>query len=648
MLRDIYKELTRDACSARTTDEGELDKRISQALEAEDADIIVDLRHFNTGRQSKYDQFWEKCSEFLQETTVVHERRHGDTCFMAKAISTRDLIAQVVSRCPEGTQIPSESWVKYNFCPQNPRAKSSAHYTGRLKVKRQVQRRLFRKEHLDGHYCAALYRYLREFAVLYRDVSLFVSVDDKHRIKVGEPGFPLAAVERGKEVIVSLNETFVVGDHDFAKFSVIPSVCLLVDIPESFEGSWYQGQVFIGFKDAVFKPSSPIRHATELYHLLLTRMGDRSILLMYSDGGPDHRLTYISVQLSLVALFLNLDLDMLIACRTAPNNSWRNPVERIMAIVNLGLQCIGIMRSKVSDEFEEAIKNCNNLKECRSSLSSMRSKMDQTLAPTIALLHDIMKRLELKGQAFEVFDAATDDEIESFWEILLVIESSLEVEDTTQRAIKDKEQLNAFFNHCCEFRHYSFQVKKCGSPTCSICKPVRLDSNRFNTLHFLPSPVPADDGHYHPFEQVYGSKTTEEHRPSLKAKRHCSSIGFSPSQQHVKNVNIVILCDECELWRLLFCRYKITVQERTLLQTILQDVSYSCGATLEDLDLPGRLKGVCIKAHTCNDPIEKLYYSSGFEPICYYCGILVEDSPDFFPQCESCSSKPKVARPKKD
>ena len=62
-----------------------------------------------------------------------------------------------------------------------------------------------------------------------------------------------------------MNETFVVGDHDFTRFSLIPSVVVVVNIPESFEGSWYSGQVHVGFKDAVFKPSSPIRHATELY-----------------------------------------------------------------------------------------------------------------------------------------------------------------------------------------------------------------------------------------------------------------------------------------------------------------------------------------------------------------------------------------------
>jgi len=54
--------------------------------------------------------------------------------------------------------------------------------------------------------------------------------------------------------------------------------------------------------------------------------------------------------LSLIALFLNLNLDFLVACRTAPNHFWRNPVERIMSLLNIGLQCVGIMRSKVSDD----------------------------------------------------------------------------------------------------------------------------------------------------------------------------------------------------------------------------------------------------------------------------------------------------------
>ena len=72
----------------------------------------------------------------------------------------------------------------------------------------------------------------------------------------------------------------------------------------------------------------------------------KPVLFVYSDGGPDHRLTYMSVKLSLICLFLKLILDYLCAGRTAPYHSWRNPVERVMAILNLGLQCVGLARAR--------------------------------------------------------------------------------------------------------------------------------------------------------------------------------------------------------------------------------------------------------------------------------------------------------------
>ena len=97
------------------------------------------------------------------------------------------------------------------------------------------------------HYCAALILYQRELAVKYRELSVFICIDDKHRIEVGKPGYPVAAVERGRQVIVSQTEEFVIADHDFTRFSIIPSVVLQVNIPDTCEGCWYQGKVMIGF-----------------------------------------------------------------------------------------------------------------------------------------------------------------------------------------------------------------------------------------------------------------------------------------------------------------------------------------------------------------------------------------------------------------
>ena len=106
-----------------------------------------------------------------------------------------------------------------------------------------------------------------------------------------------------------------------------------------------------------------MRHMAELYSLLSSQPDQKWVLLLYTDGGPDHRVTYVSVQLTLIVIFKLLDLDFLCAARTAPCHSWCNPVERIMSTLNLGLQCVGLMREKMDDSFESEASKCKSLKE---------------------------------------------------------------------------------------------------------------------------------------------------------------------------------------------------------------------------------------------------------------------------------------------
>ena len=115
-----------------------------------------------------------------------------------------------------------------------------------------VQARQFRNDHEDSHYAAAVFRYQRELSVMFRQHSTFHCMDDKHRVKVEEPNYPVAAAERGRRVLVCRNESFQVADHDFTKFSIVPSVVLSVDIPEDVSGLWYRGQVHVGLKEGCF------------------------------------------------------------------------------------------------------------------------------------------------------------------------------------------------------------------------------------------------------------------------------------------------------------------------------------------------------------------------------------------------------------
>ena len=88
---------------------------------------------------------------------------------------------------------------------------------------------------------------------------------------------------------------------------------------------FYCGNVYTLYKDTVFEPSSAIRHATEFFATLSEHYFNPTeippIMCLYTDGGPDHRTTYGSVQVSLLCLFIRGNFDMLIAMRIAPAQS---------------------------------------------------------------------------------------------------------------------------------------------------------------------------------------------------------------------------------------------------------------------------------------------------------------------------------------
>ena len=256
-----------NSSAAATTSQSELDERVHVFFKLEEPHLVYDLRQLYSGRASLYDTFWEKAKEFLDEDvgTAVDDRRHSQAVHLAKAISVRDLREQVTDRCPPDTPIPSEEYIRLQFLPRRKNTKTAEYYTGKLEVKRMVQQRQWRKSHEDSHYCACIFRYMREYALMMRDVSVLVCVDDKHCVKVSEPFCPVAAAERGYQVIVQGRCAFQVADHDFTRFSVIPSVVFQVNIPESIAGSWYMTEMFMCFTKMVLL--SPLRQLDTLLSL---------------------------------------------------------------------------------------------------------------------------------------------------------------------------------------------------------------------------------------------------------------------------------------------------------------------------------------------------------------------------------------------
>lgn len=68
---------------------------------------------------------------------------------------------------------------------------------------------------------------------------------------------------------------------------------------------------------------------------------------MISDGGGDHRPTFVSVQLGFLSLCMKYNLSYIVAGRCAPCQSYIDPIERVMSVLNLGLQSVGVMRQEM-------------------------------------------------------------------------------------------------------------------------------------------------------------------------------------------------------------------------------------------------------------------------------------------------------------
>ncbi len=469
VLRSIFKYLTEDQSGPHSTEQGEVDNRLMEYLATGDnAELAYDLRQ-NNGRvkDKKFDPFWKKMEEIINERTVAHERRHTAVAYMPVAVSVRALVAEIKALLPDGTPIPGMTTVKLSFWPCNPYLHSSISYSAEFKVKRAVQQRMVKARHEDANYAFNYALYMKNLAVKFRDNSVFISVDDKAVVPVGDPNNPISTgVRAHNRGLVSVGTQLAAADHDFHVAGVVPSVDYVIDIPESASDSFYKGSIHVTLKDKVFQASSPTRHAAETVQVLREVMSDdgvnlsKPMLFQLSDGGPDHRTIFLSVQLADIALFVALDLDFLAHLRTAPGQSSTNMAERAMSALNFALQNTSTCRKEMDDNFEARMRGLTSLKRLRLAATkdkTIADKFTESMEPVINSLKSRFATIVWQDQNVKVHEAATEDDIKSIEDLLKIIDPS--IKDISE--LKDLGKfpdLKGFVDKHGHIRHYGFQV----------------------------------------------------------------------------------------------------------------------------------------------------------------------------------------------
>lgn len=314
--------------------------------------------------------------------------------------------------------------------------------------KNLIEKRQLSHDHPDQQYAVCVFRYLRQAAIKLRHVGTLIFVDDKHHIKIGEPGYPVAAVERGKMVIVGKDVSFCVGDHDFTKFKMIPSVTCFARFLKRLE-SFYDGQIMVTLKEGAFEASSPLHHAAEMkadLKLLSINTAIRPVLLLYSNGGPDHNITFGNVKVALIALFRSLQLDYLLAARACPGHSFRNPVERCMSILNRTLQSVALMRASTSaavDKYLSSVSTTSDIRKLAEKEVEVQSAVKQSIDPVKTTLEEVLTRVELHNTPVKVSPSASDSQIAELWEEMLSVDPNLHIDEIMQ-ANMNEEMVSAF------------------------------------------------------------------------------------------------------------------------------------------------------------------------------------------------------------
>ena len=103
------------------------------------------------------------------------------------------------------------------------------------------------------------------------------------------------------------------------------------------------------------------------------------VLMLKTDSGPDRKNTYASAQLAYTPLAIALKLDLLVLMRTAPGQSFVNPVERVMSVLSLGIHGLATERATCPANTEAVLKGANSMKAVRTALANV--DVEQAAAP---------------------------------------------------------------------------------------------------------------------------------------------------------------------------------------------------------------------------------------------------------------------------
>ena len=141
--------------------------------------------------------------------------------------------------------------------------------------------------------------------------------------------------------------------------------------------------------------------------------------------GPDSSFSYS----------LSRKLDAFTSLQTAPYNSFKNPVELKMSLLNFVWQGIGIMRNEITN-FEQKLKNCNGLNAIRSladKFPELKQEFLDSVESSKCLLIEMVYRIHTSAGDVFSFDSDINYELGQLENELKKIQPDFKMDEMIQK-----------------------------------------------------------------------------------------------------------------------------------------------------------------------------------------------------------------------
>ena len=225
----------------------------------------------------------------------------------------------------------------------------------------------------------------------------------------------------------------------------------------------------------------------------------------------------------------------------------------------------------------------------------------------------ITQSLQHKEKKFTVETSAQPDQITGLWDSLLLIDTEFDLQHSDKISQVSHTRIKEFMPHCCRERHYFFRIRNRVTVPSVFqydCPVMNFRKSSHSLIQYLMMAITSLLMMYMAQKHL---KSTDLHCKNVKKEK---LLLFYASVHHVRNSGMMLMCDECGMWRLVYTTRKISASEKRLLESALNGLSFSCGSPLQeaDLELPEQL--LSVGDLQCNDPVEALYYSADYTDVC--------------------------------